>query len=189
MKTRDLHHASIIVGRKGTGKSTELARIAKAYATGGRKVLAIDVNGSAAYSSYELIEVSQLKRFKSGIARLMGTPSKDLIVIARDFKNGLLLFEDCTKYISGTPSPEIKTFLVDHRMNKTDIIFTFHSLKRIPPFFWEMISYITLLKTQEIFENSANRSRIPNYENILEAYKKVQANKDPYAKITVETLT
>ncbi|RFZ84775.1 hypothetical protein DYU05_03985 [Mucilaginibacter terrenus] len=187
-KTRDLHVTGIVVGRKGTGKSTKLAKIASAYPADS-KVLIIDVNGSPAYNQFKEITINQVKLLRKGVVRLLGTPSTEtLLIIARDFRDGLVIFEDCTKYIEGNVRPEIKTFLVDHRMFRVDLIFTFHSLKRVPPFFWEMISYVTLLKTQETFSQGMYRNRVPNYEKVLAAFNKVNAHPDNYYSITVETL-
>lgn len=188
MPKRDLHHSSIMVGRKGTGKSTKLAKIAMQYPSS-KKTLIIDVNGSPAYNAIERIELSKLKYLKNGKVKLIGTPSDDdLEYIANNFRDGLVIFEDCTKYIDASPSRAIKTFLVDHRMYRCDLIFTFHSLKRIPPFFFEMTSYITLCKTQEQIEGARNKNIIPNYESVIKAWNKVQEHSDPYYSITVETL-
>lgn len=189
MKTRESHTASIIVGRKHTGKSTMLADIAGKYQHG--KVLIMDVNGSPAYNHIKPCTIDQVKRWKSigGVAKLVGTPAEEtLTVIAECFRGGLVIFEDCTKYISGNVPPAIRAFLVDHRMMRCDLIFTFHSLKMIPPFFWQMISYITILKTQENFIGPQNKQRVPNYDKIAEAYAKVNAHPSDYYSITVETL-
>ncbi|MGZ3983398.1 MAG: hypothetical protein ACXVJE_19375 [Mucilaginibacter sp.] len=187
MITRSENIAGIVVGRKHTGKSTGLAETATSYA--GNKVLIIDVNRSPAYNKFAEITIDQLKRLKSGKVKLVGTPDEDTLkTIAKEFRGGLIIFEDCTKYISGNVRPEIRTFLVDHRMWQCDLIFTFHSLKMIPPFFWQMISYVKILKTQENFINAANRNRVPNFEKIVEAYKEVEASPDNYYSVTVETL-
>lgn len=186
-KTRDIHHTSLMVGRKATGKSTKLAAIARKYPKS-KKVLIIDVNASPAYNEFREIQVKDIPRVVSGVVRLIGTPDEETLTkIARDFRDGLLIFEDCTKYISGHPSREIKTFLVDHRMYKCDLIFTFHSIKFIPPFFWQMTSYVMLCKTQEQLDTPRNRQVIPNYDVMLKAFKEVEANKDQYYSKTVST--
>lgn len=186
--SRDLHYSAIVVGQKGVGKSTKLAAIAKQYPAH-LKVLIIDVNGSPAYNSFKQIEVKDIGRLQKGIFRLLGTPDPtSLTAIANKFRDGLVIFEDCTKYISGAVQPAIKTFLVDHRMYNCDLIFTFHSLKRVPPFFWEMISYCVLFKTAEVFDTPTNKNRIPNYENMLKAYNEVKTNKDIRFNKTIETL-
>jgi hypothetical protein len=187
MSTRDLHITGVIVGGKGTGKSTKLAEIASKYPEN-KKVLILDVNGSPAYNTFTQVDISKIKRLNRGVVRMMGTPDEETLkTIAKDFRNGLIIFEDCTKYIFGYVSPEIKTFLVDHRMYGCDLIFTFHSLKMIPPFFWQMISYVTISKTLENFINGQNRERVPNYEAIADAFQKVKASDDKYFSITVET--
>lgn len=188
MNTRESHTASIVVGRKHTGKSTKLAKIAKRYPANG-KVLILDVNASPAYNDFPETSIDKVKHLRSGVVKLVGTPDeKALKEIAASFRDGLVIFEDCTKYISGNVRPEVRAFLVDHRMMRCDLIFTFHSLKRVPPQFWEMISYITILKTQENFEGSRNKQLVPNYDKVLEAYKKVNEHPDPYYSLTVETL-
>lgn len=188
MAKRDLHHSAIVVGRKGVGKSTYLNKVACNYPAT-KKVLIIDVNGSPAYYQHTRIEPSQLKHVKQGIVKLLGTPSAETLhLIASYWRDGLIVFEDCTKYIEGNVHPVIKAFLVDHRMHQCDLIFTFHSIKRIPPFFWEMISYITIFKTAETFESSRNKNVIPNYEAILATFNRVNKNKDIRYNETVETL-
>jgi hypothetical protein len=185
---RDLHYSAIVVGRKGVGKSTYLNKVACNYPRH-KKVLIIDVNGSPAYNAHKQIEVKQIKLVRSGVVKLLGTPSLETLkTIADYFRDGLVIFEDCTKYIEGNVHPSIKTFLVDHRMFNCDLIFTFHSLKRVPPFFWEMISYCTLFKTAETFESARNKNVIPNYENILAAFKRINKNKDQRYNETIETL-
>jgi hypothetical protein len=186
MNTRESYSASIVVGRKHTGKSTLLAGIADAYPG---KVLIMDVNGSPAYNKFRKCTLKEATLLKSGKVRLLGTPDEETLkVIADKFRGGLVIFEDCTKYIGSYVKPEIKTFLVDHRMMNCDLIFTFHSFKRIPPLFWEMTSYITILKTQDNFVTARNREMVPNFDEIAVAYNQVMASSDNYYSKTVETL-
>lgn len=188
MADRDLHHASIVIGRKGVGKSTYLAKIAAQYPKH-QKVLIFDVNGSPAYNAYQTIEPKQIKLLKQGAVRILGVPTTETLKTAAEhFRGGLVIFEDCTKYVEGNVHPSIKTFLVDHRMYQCDLIFTFHSIKRVPPFFWEMISYCTLFKTAETFDSGQYKNRIPNYETMLKAYNKINASSDIRYHLTIETL-
>ncbi|TKB96857.1 hypothetical protein [Pedobacter cryophilus] len=187
MAGRDIHHTTIMVASKATGKSTELCRIALKYPKAS-KVLIIDVNGSAAYNCIKEIQLKDLKYLTNGRVKIVGTPDEETLeFIAKTFRNGLVIFEDCTKYINSNLSKGVKTFLTDHRMMGCDLIFTFHSIRRIPRQFWEMTSYVIIGKTHEVFEDGANKNRIPNYENVLKAWKNVMANPSPYYKETVET--
>jgi hypothetical protein len=187
-KEQRLNHAIIMAGRKGSGKSTELNRIAEKY-PGDKKVLIIDVNGSPAYAQHEKITYQMFMRWKKGIKRFYDSDHKRMFdFIMKHFKNGLVIFEDCTKYIPANPDQQLKTFLVDHRMWNVDLVFTFHSFKRIPNFFWEMTSYIIIKKTQERFDTRKNMDSIPNYEDVAKAREQVMRNKNPYYHLTVETL-
>ncbi|QKJ28439.1 hypothetical protein HQ865_01240 [Mucilaginibacter mali] len=182
------HMALLVAGRKHTGKSTKLADVAKSY-DANKKVLIIDVNGSPAYSAIHEIAVNDIPRWtKPGKAKIYGTPTKDTLnLVSKHFRNGLVIFEDCTKYIPAIPPPEIKSFLVDHRMHGCDLIFTFHSFRSVPPFFWTMVSGILVLKTLETFESRRNRDLVPNYEGVLAAVKRVNAHKDDYHSEYVAT--
>ena len=189
--SRELNYAALIVGAKGTGKSTKLCKIARAYAKANpdKKALIIDVNGSPAYDGVKEIKIDELRLLRSGLVKIVGTPTDgELAEIAKIYVDGLVVFEDCTKYIYGNPQPVIRGFLTDHRMRSCDLIFTFHSLKRVPPFFWEMCAYVTVLKTQETFAKSQNENRVPNYPAVADAFKKVQISKDRYYSVTVETM-
>lgn len=191
-----LNDTELVVGRKGVGKSTYGNTRAERYPAG-KKVLIIDVNGSPAYKHHTLIDDATLLsgRWKKGIVRYHNKDHEamleNIITLCENkdlWQGGLILFEDCTKYIDPNPGKVIKSFLVDHRMWNADLIFTFHSFKRIPPFFWEMASYVTFFKTQEIFEGPRNENIIPNYHAIAKARAQVMADANERAKRTIPTL-
>lgn len=184
------HFASLIVGRKRTGKSTYANEIAEKYARKhpGKKVLIIDVNGSPAYQKHQQIDRALFVRWTKGIKRFYEPDHAAMFAfIIEHFRNGLIIFEDCTKYIDPHPSKQIKQFLVDHRMWDADLVFTFHSLLRVPRFFWEMTAAIVLKKTQEE-EKELLKRPIPNKTAVLAAWRRVQAARSEYAHETVETL-
>jgi hypothetical protein len=191
MTPREGHITNIMIGRKRTGKSTELAKSAQKYPAN-KRVLILDVNGSPAYNNIPAIKPSQMPLWKPpfvGVFRIEGTPTLEtLAIIAKHFRNGLLVFEDCTKYIPPTVPPEIKEFLVDNRMMGVDLIFTFHSWNRVPRFFWEMSTHVTIKKTQDSIDTPRNREVVPNYDKVLAAARRVAADPNEYCSITVETL-
>ncbi len=196
VKTR-INDTEIIVGRKGTGKSTYANKRACAYPSN-KKVLIIDVNASPAYKQHKLIDAKTLlsNRWVKGVVRYYES-DHDLMMNniikhcnnTQTIKQGILIvFEDCTKYIDANPGKLVKSFLVDHRMWNADLMFTFHSFKRIPPFFFEMCSYITVMKTQENFETPRNENLIPNYETLVKARRLVMASNNDYIHKTIATL-
>lgn len=200
------NEAIIMVGRKRTGKSTLANNIAKRVSGPYKRTLIIDVNGSPAYSAHKQIFYDQLKRWRSGGIYKFYDPNHDRMwefltshygpqydVTGRKIGDkpfhGIMVFEDCTKYIDANPSKAIKTFLVDHRMWDADLLFTFHSLSMVPPFFWKMTSRVILLKTQDTADQVRKLAdRIPNYGDVAAAHTRVMQNPDPHAHEVVETL-
>jgi hypothetical protein len=185
--------STIIVGRKATGKSTYLCDLAKAYteANSNKRFLIVDVNGSPAYSQFPLLTDHQLATWKEDaktrVAKYYHPDHEKMFENIKKFRNGAIVFEDCTKYILPNPSLDVRMYLTDHRMWNVDLFFTFHSLNRIPPFFWEMTAWIVLKKTQDTnfkkFEN-----RIPNYELVRKTWEEVMKSPDPYIHKSVATL-
>jgi len=187
MSENRLHVAIIMVGGKGTGKSTELAKLAAAYPKD-RKVLICDVNGSPAYNAYQEIQPEAIPRLRSGIAKIYGVPTENTLeIIRKHFRDGMIIYEDCTSYIRSNPQASIRMFLADHRMMGCDLVFTFHGLSFIPPFFRFMCAYIIIKKTPEALEDVQALSKLPNKEAILEAFQRVSKHKDRYYSETVET--
>jgi len=188
-----LHVTALMVGRKGTGKSTELAKIARDYARNNpkKRVLIIDVNGSPAYNDFPLLTPEQLQGWKESaslrIAKFYHSDHDVLFEMVSKFRNGMVVFEDCTKYIGSNPTGAVKMYLVDHRMWQVDLIFTFHSLHRVPKFFWEMTAYIVLKKTQDT-EIRNQRGKIPNFQEVEKAWIEVMKSKNDYIHKTVPTL-
>lgn len=196
----------VIVGRKRTGKSTLANTIAKGYAKPGRRVLIIDVNGSPAYAEHEMISYDKLRRWRSGGIYKFYDPDNERMFnflttrfgpqfdadgnhLGSKKFNGLIVFEDCTKYIDSNPSRQIKMFLTDHRMWDADLLFTFHSLSMVPPFFWRMTSKVILLKTQDtVGQQRALENKVPNWKDVQAAYTRVMNNPDPFAHEVVDTL-
>jgi hypothetical protein len=200
------NEAIVIVGRKRTGKSTLSNNFATKLAAPFRRTLIIDVNGSPAYAQHEEIGYKKLKRWRSGGVYKFYDPNVERMfqffttyygpqyneegerIGNRPF-HGLIIFEDCTKYISANPSQEIKTFLVDHRMWDADLVFTFHSISMIPPFFWKMTKRVIILKTQDTLgQLKARRDVIPNWENVFNTHQEVMRDPNPFAHKVVETL-
>ncbi|HWY13347.1 MAG TPA: hypothetical protein VN026_18605 [Bacteroidia bacterium] len=195
------HFASCLAGRKSTGKSTFTNKCAIEFykAHPNKRVLIIDVNGSPAYNEHQLISYDQIKRWNKGIKKFYDPDHEKMFQFIIDFFSirnnprgfdGLILMEDCTKYIDATPDKQMKTFLVDHRMWRADLIFTFHSIDIIPKFFWKMVNYVEIFKTQDVFEGRDRElsRRIPNYKDVLKVHEKVMKHKSDYYHESVRTL-
>src|SRR5688572_15249490 len=110
----------MVVGRKHTGKSTLLNKIAKSVAGPYKRTLIIDVNGSPAYESHEQIYYDKLTRWRHGGIYKFYDPDHDRMwkFLTTHYGprydeagrktgdkpfHGLMVFEDCTKYIPAQP--------------------------------------------------------------------------------------
>lgn len=164
----------IIVGRKAQGKSTKIRQIVDRYPSD-KRVLIVDVNNSPAYQDIPRMEVRHVRHWRKGVYKINNRDKSAMLwEILEYVRNALVVFEDCTKYIKGNVGEEVISFLVDQRMYNLDLLFTFHSVKRIPPQFWEMTNYLVLFKTNENIDTPRNRNVIPNYEAVQQAFERIK---------------
>lgn len=180
-----LNKTIIIAGAPGHGKTTKILELIKNYP---KKVLIYDVNNEKAYSQFPLIQVNEIKNHSWGVARVFSTDIKTVVkTIDEHFWNGLVVFEDATKYLpSGVANVDYwRSIFTNYRHRNRDYFFTFHSLKRIPPFVYEMSNYLTLFKTREQFDGALKK--VPNFNVVQTAYNKVQKAKDKFYNVTVST--
>jgi hypothetical protein len=188
------NNAIAVVGRKFTGKSTWLADFAeKFYRRTRKRVLIIDPNGSPAFSKYQLLNEKQLSLWckeYNGIARFYIKDKKRMFeLLDENFRGGLLIMDDATKYIKRKPPEYIEDMLVDHRMWDADVICTFHSVMFVPIFFWKMLTHVQIFKTQDTFDSdSTMRKRVPNWQLVKKTWDSVMKSKSEFTNKNVKTL-
>ncbi len=183
-----INKSTVLIGRKGVGKSTYLERQASVFAKKtGKKALIIDVNGSPAYAKHQELNERQFVEWcrgnYGGVKRFyLSEHNKMWNMIAKYFRSGLIVFEDCTKYIDPNPTKVIKKLLVDHRMWDADMIFTFHALDFVPPFFRKMVSHLIVFKTNDNIDNRDTElsKKWPNWMAVKKVMNKVKQSKDQY---------
>lgn len=174
---------TLVVGSPKVGKTTYISELVKKYR---KKVLIIDINSEKLYKDYPVITPEQIRTHTEGVARIINEDHKTVLsLIDRYFYNGLVVFEDATVYAMKATENPVKNLLVNYRHRNRDYIFTFHSLRRIPPFIFEMANYITLFRTAENVVES--KGKIPEFPVVAKAFEAVKKSKDQYCKITVQT--
>lgn len=189
------NYAIAIAGRKRTGKSTYLLERFKNNYDPKQKILLVIGTENTAYQEIPRARnFNELKSWKYGPLKyyVRGDRNQMLSDIQQIAEMGILrqgavVFEDATAYIKANPPQVVEDFLVDHRMYQLDLWFTLHSLNRVPPFLWEMINYVTVFKTNDTLKKLSGKDAIPNLNSIIDAWKKVQSDKSPFANITVST--
>lgn len=189
------NYCALLVGQKATGKSTLGNELAEQYAARtGKRSLIIDVNGSPAYAKHPLLTAKHVIGWKEKatlrVARYYDPDHDTMFETVANFRNGLVIYEDCTKYIGANPGGLVKQVLVDHRMWNQDVIFTFHALKFVPPFFWSMVKYVMLKKTQDTPKRIARlEDHVNNLSGHMAAWEAVMKHESQYHHEEVDLLT
>ncbi len=191
-------YAIVMVGRRFTGKSTEIRKVLDKNEE--PNSIIIDPNGAPAYEDIPYVEFEKLKRLKSGKVKFYNPDRNrmwaqlaelfDPQLPKRKYLNGIMVIEDATKLIPKNVPPNVQAMLVDGRMWNADLIFTFHSLKAVPPFFWDFATHIIIKKTQDMVDENLKfyESRIPNFKDWYPAWQQVSKSKNDYISKTIRTL-
>jgi hypothetical protein len=169
------------VGAPRTGKTTHVLKLIEESATA-RGVLIFDVNNEEKYQRFPLMPLDKLQHWKkTGIYRLFSDDDQAIIqALYKWAYNCLIVFEDATAYIRPNVQDEIRKLLVSRRHRGLDMLFTFHSLNRVPPLLYEMTNYIVLGKTNDPLDQSSSISKVPNFATVRAAWDRVQAHPSPY---------
>ncbi len=173
----------IVIGRKGVGKSwTTIERI-RAYVKGNpkagvkpRRALILDVNDEytdipaialadvALFTYQKKIEVRRVRIFYPAGHQLAGKKmglketASALEYILENYKNGLLLVEDMTKYISDSLPNDLIGSLCTQRHVDCDIIIHFQTIgKMANPKIWGNCNWIRFHKADDTVERHKNK--------------------------------
>jgi len=113
----------------------------------------------------------------------------DFLIQKNNVHDGLVVLEDCTGYIPPNPSYDVRQFMVDRRMHNLDLIFTFHALGFIPPFFRRFLTHIILFKTGdgELPMEPSFRKHWNHGDELVESYIQVRKNRDRHFYKIIET--
>lgn len=175
---------TIIIGRRATGKTTLTNRVIEAS---DKPVLIVDASAQPAYQKFPMIAPEEWKDGWTGIRRVYKADMDSVLkTMAKYLHNCMIVYEDAYKYIPSSVMPKpVNDFLIDLRHRNVDVIFVYHSLRRVPPILFEMTNYITLFKTNDIIDSS--QSKIPNFNAVKRAWESVTADRNEHAHITIDT--
>ena len=173
----------LIVGRKGSGKTyMSLEEITDYLYRHNRKVLLIDPNDefgnvkkdqSERFPEIRSIHASQIEVWvKSPVVEarrirpihLDGTKmslneiAQTLSEVTKHFKNGLLLIEDITKYVSDSLPNDLIGRIVTQRHDSVDILAHFQTVGKVgQPKLWGNANYIRMHKFDDDVERHKNK--------------------------------
>jgi hypothetical protein len=141
----------VAVGKKGIGKTHLTKKLIVQYAKGmpenglkPRKVLIMDVNNEFSefktisprdiikFSVHPKIEIRRIAVVKpNGLPMSLDEISSTSFQALKDFRGGLFVMEDITKYVSDTPKQDIIGTLATSRHIDTDIIAHFQFIGKV----------------------------------------------------------
>jgi len=178
---------TIVIGKKMQGKSTFIANMVTTVqaALQERTVIIVD-NDPPAYNQFERIDdYNTLYRLLKGkgIAKFYDFNPDDekveetiLKYLRQHFRNGTLVIEDASPFVSHTASNIIKRWFTNHKNYGVDLVVTFHSLRMVPEFLRNMAHNIVLFKTQDnldINKNELRKMYAGCWDSLYTGWKKV----------------
>lgn len=167
----------IVMGKNGTGKSTFCESIIKGV---GHRALVVTLNGAPKiWRQYDLVDVSDKKAmsFKSGIRQClyMQHDEETYEHLYKNFRNGILVFDDCRGYLSSNVDKDIwfKRLLMDFRHKMLDLFFVCHTPSDVPPRIWGFASEVFVGATDALFPKG--RIHTQSADDVIEAQRRVNA--------------
>ncbi len=182
-----MNMVSVLVGDRGTGKTTYLKKLIPIYLAKGMKVLIIDTLAHDAYVDIPIISIAQLPAWKKGVYRLI-IPSYEFNEAIAQVKehvwNALIVVEDAYKVIKRKLPKEVEEYIIDTKQKNVDMIFMYHSWA------WVMKDLITIADCFQLFKTGDHPSYRKEamagcYPQVERAYNKVMQSKNPYETISI----
>ena len=170
---------TIILGYNGTGKSTLVRKIIKAYtAKPGRKALIVTPD-PVEWNDIEETTLTKPSDFVfEGIKKYVWDDEDKVAVVAmkkikKFYFDGMLIFDDCRGYLDATTPPWLKYFYIRRRQKMIDLMLIGHGFTDIPPKAFTNCSDMFLFLTKDNF--SSRKKDLVRYDDLLLHQSKVNA--------------
>lgn len=155
----------LIMGYNGSGKSTLVQKFIDEELKKKSRALIVTPD-DCEFLQYEL---KQKIDTKANIQRHIFCSST--FEQLKNFRNGLIVFDDCRSYLKAQTDEDIHNLLIRRRQYMIDIIVVGHGFTEIPPKFFTFASHIILFNT---VDNVAARKQVlKDYEEIKQLQAKV----------------
>ena len=178
-------NVAVVVGGRGTGKTTFVKQITDVAQK--PKTLVVDTFHHPSYSSWPVMQTTDLPRWQTGKYHLHGSNTDEILYhIENHCKNTLIVFEDAAKYVNQNPQLEVKRICLDSKQRNNDVIFIYHSFAEVPKSFLRWIDFVTIFKTQEVIENQ--KTRLYGFDKILPVWQAVNKHPNQYYHQTIQLL-
>ena len=100
------------------------------------------------------------------------TPDEDIHTIVNNFRDGLLVFDDCRAYLESLTDRTLKTLYISRRQWKLDMVAAAHGYSEMVPKFFTFATHFILFK---VLDSPLDRKKYlqMDYDIILQKQKQV----------------
>jgi len=162
---------TILAAAKRTGKSTVAEKIIANSSLSNALIYKMGVNVyDEAFKKYKVIE--DLYKYKGGKVIVNGGHIEYrtfLDLCYKQYRNGILLIDDCGVFENNVPTPELRAILTDNRKLGIEVILVYHGLSKVPIEMFTFANNIILGVTTDNFMYKLNK--LPDIEDQLLAAK------------------
>jgi GTPase SAR1 family protein len=172
----------IIVGTNGTGKTTILKKLVLNELKKKNSHILVVVPDDMEWNSIPWVHPSFKQRIEwyVGARKICYIPGL-LPIINDNFKNGMVVFDDCRAYFTSSIDQDLHNLLIRRRQKMMDVVAVGHGFTEVPPKFFTFATHYILFRT---IDNVERRKDVlgGNYEKMKEAQIRVnkKAEKDPH---------
>ena len=156
----------IIIGTNGTGKTTLLNTILEN--SNRKNILVVDPDGFE-WQKYSEVAVDKVSSLQIGTNKIVA-PVKEDIEYLIEFRNGILVLDDCRYYANKRLENEIRRILIRRRQNALDVFAVAHSLSEVPNDFYTFATHIIIFKTNDSvvrLRSSIDRDKLDNLKAVI----------------------
>lgn len=159
------NYLTLIVGTKGTGKTTAMKRILQSTS---KKIIVLDVFDHTDWRHLPMLAVKDIKRWVNGNVRVVtDEPELALSEIAKYVYNSIIVYEDANQYFESHLSKDVKRIIIQSKQKNNDIFVMYHSLGEVAKYFRTMYNRILLFKTKDTISECKKYSNAKGIESAL----------------------
>ncbi|MEL6673540.1 MAG: ATP-binding protein [Bacteroidota bacterium] len=185
---------TLLIGRKGSGKSTTFCEIAQYMK---RRTLIIDPGQARAYTDAGIgfittKEIPAFDGYEAKIKRISNVINKKQLVAqifgfdletnsisrSRAFLNGNLIMEDAASYVNSSMTEALRECVKAFKQYGLNLFLSYHSLDEISPDILRLSPDKAIFKksgeTEKVFSRIRKARSFSNYEGAMRAYYQAQ---------------
>lgn len=172
----------IVLGTNGTGKTTFVKKLVISELKKKDSHVLIVVPDDMEWNTVEYVHPKFPGRINNyvGVRKIIYYPGIFNLIYAK-FRNGLIVFDDCRKYIPPQVLDEgLRSIMIRRRQIMCDVVAVTHGFTQVPPEMFTFSTHLVLFRTLDNIDRRKNC--ITNFDEAKEAVSRinVKALKSPH---------